>query len=148
MSLRVDAPAEVVWQVLTDLDRWPEVMSGVVRVEQDGEGPLREGTTWRETRRGGGREETQEMTVVAVDEGRSFTAEASAHGTRYASTTRVEPRGDACELSTTFSGEPGTGRARVVATLTRGIALPFVRRALLKDLHDVARDAERSHRAG
>lgn len=70
------APATDVWAVLTDLDRTPEIVSGVEAVERlDGGAGFDVGTRWRETRTMG-RTVTEEMAVTAIDPGRSYTVQA------------------------------------------------------------------------
>ena len=48
----VDAPVERVWAVFTDLAGRPSWLSEVENVEVLTPGPVRESTTWRETRLG------------------------------------------------------------------------------------------------
>ena len=46
----IDAPTDAVWQVLTDLDAAPTVLSGVTKVERLAGSGYTIGTRWRETR--------------------------------------------------------------------------------------------------
>lgn len=137
------SPAEV-WAVMTDIEGSQRTLSGVTAVERlddgDGFGP---GLRWRETRRIGGREASEEIEVTAVDEGRSYTAEAVSGGTRYRSTVSVEPSGSGSTLRMTFGAEVRGGRIRQLAARTMGRAFEgATRKALEQDLADIAAAAE------
>jgi uncharacterized protein YndB with AHSA1/START domain len=73
----VAAPAEVVWRILTDLERWPAWTRSMSKVEPDG--PLAVGMTARVKQP---RLPAVTWTVTDVDQGRSFTWEAAAPGLR------------------------------------------------------------------
>lgn len=73
----VAAPAEVVWQILTDLERWPAWTRSMSKVEPDGR--LAVGMTARVKQP---RVPSVTWTVTEVDPGRSFTWEASTTGLR------------------------------------------------------------------
>ncbi len=61
VTRHVNAPADTVWQVLTDLDNAADTLSGVIRIERlAGEG-YAVGTKWRETRKMMGKEATEDM---------------------------------------------------------------------------------------
>ena len=70
VSQRIEAPAEQVWAVITDLANSPQVISGIDAVEILGGPPeFGVGTRWRETRTMLGKTATEEMEVSAVDPG-------------------------------------------------------------------------------
>lgn len=141
----VDAPVERVWQMSTDIERWPETISGIKSVEVLVDGDFRPGVRWRETRSMFGREETEEMWVTEVDPQRSYTVESDAHGAHYRSTftfTATSPQQTEVEL--TFGGEPQTTVARILAKLTGPLASRSVAKALQQDLDDLAEAAEKA----
>jgi uncharacterized protein YndB with AHSA1/START domain len=87
-TIDVDAPIERVWDVLTDIDRWPEWTASVNRARRLDAGPLRRGSraelaqpklpaaTW---------------TVIGVEPGRSFTWEQRGPGVRTTARHTLEP---------------------------------------------------------
>jgi carbon monoxide dehydrogenase subunit G len=142
----VDAGADRVWDVMTDMDRWPEVVSGIERVERldDGDG-FGVGTRWRETRIMFRKEATEEMEVTAVDPGRSYVAEAASRGTRYRSTLTVEPvTGRSSRLTMTFDAQPRSTVSKMLGATLGKLFEGATRKALEKDLDDVAAAAERA----
>lgn len=141
----VDAPVETVWSLATDLDRWASVASGIERIEVlEGEG-FSEGTRWRETRRMMGREATEEMWLTEVRPGRSYTAEADGPGVRYVSTFAFEAVGpDRSTVTMTFGARPTGAVAKLFLAVAGGLGLRGVRKAILKDLDDLAAAAERA----
>ena len=46
-STEIDAPAARVWEVVTDVDRWPEIVDTVTSVEPLTPGPLATGSRYR-----------------------------------------------------------------------------------------------------
>ncbi|MFP4310541.1 MAG: SRPBCC family protein [Nitriliruptoraceae bacterium] len=143
-SREVAAPAERVWEVVTDIEGSATVLSAVDAVERldDGVG-FEVGTRWRETRTMLGRQATEEMEVTAVDAPRSYTVVAGDAATTYTSTITVEPRGaEGCLLSMTFAGSSSGLVARVLAATVGRAFAGATRRALEQDLDDLAARAE------
>ncbi len=141
----VDAPVAAVWDVLTDLDRAEQTLTGVRRVDRVNGGPYDVGTRWRETRALGGREETQELRVSAVDPMRSTTVEASDRGVDYTTTFTLTPlAADRARLDVAFDAVQGTASSsqRILWTVLGRVGLAFTRRMLERDLADIARAAE------
>ncbi len=140
----IQAPAERVWALATDIPGSAETMSGINRIEMLSEGAFGPGTRWRETRTMFGREATEEMWVGTVDPGRSYTVEAESHGARYRSTftfTAVTPR--QTEVVLEFGAQPQGTVAKVLAKVTGPVASRSVAKALQQDLDDLAAAAER-----
>jgi uncharacterized membrane protein len=140
---QVRAPVERVWELATDLEHSPEILSGVQRVEVLTPPPFGVGTRWRETRTMMGREATEEMWVSAVEPQRSYTVEAESSGVHYVSTFRFEPSADGAELTLEFSGQPKGTATRLLAAVTAPLARRSVSKALGKDLEDLAAAAEK-----
>lgn len=146
VTRRTTAPPDVVWSVATDIEGTVEVLEGVTGVERldggDGFGP---GLRWRETRVLFGREASEELEITAVEEGRSYTAEAESGGTRYHSVLRVEPAETGSLVTMTFGAEQARRRLlgriadRVGATRAMERATS---KALQQDLDDIVAAAE------
>jgi uncharacterized membrane protein len=140
----VAAPVERVWELATDLEGAPRVVSGIESVEVLTPGPFAVGTRWRETRRIFGRSATEEMTVTAVEPHRSYTTEASGPGVRYVSGFAFAPSaGGGTDVTATFGAEPTTTVARVLGALTAPLGRRAIAKALAQDVADIATAAER-----
>jgi carbon monoxide dehydrogenase subunit G len=144
VSQPVAAPASAVWQVITDLPHWSEVVAGIDSVERldtaDGFGV---GTRWRETRTMYGRTATEEMEVTAVEPGRSYTTQARNGSTLYTSVMSVQPRGDSASLlSMTFDAQAGGLLNKTLGAVVGRLMAGNVRKMMQKDLQDIARRAE------
>ncbi|MGM1030384.1 MAG: SRPBCC family protein [Actinomycetota bacterium] len=140
----IAAPPEAVWRVLTDLEAAPEVLSGVARVERLAGVGYTIGTRWRETRTMMGREETEEMEVVGIDEGRSTMIAAEARGMAYRTEFTLEPTTDGTLLRMRFGGSllSPSWVQRAVAKLTAPLGMSMTRKMMQQDLDDIATAAE------
>ncbi|WP_240436799.1 SRPBCC family protein [Streptomyces sporangiiformans] len=140
---RIAAPAGPVWEVLTDLDGMPSVLSGVDRVEVLTEGPFTVGTRWRETRRMFGKRATEEMRVTACEPPSRYVVEAHAQGTRYVSEFALSEEGPgSTTVRMTFTATSSGGVTGLLARLLGGIGAKAVARTITKDLADVAATLE------
>lgn len=140
---QIAASPERVWDLITNIEGWPNTISSIVAVERlDGGAGFGEGTRWRETRRVLKREGTEEMWVSAIDPGHSYTVEAENHGVRYISTFTVVPAAGGSRLVLGFSGH-ATGRQGFLSRFLARLGMKAVRQGLEKDLADIARAAER-----
>jgi uncharacterized protein YndB with AHSA1/START domain len=105
LAIDIDRPPEAVFALLTNVGRLPEWQASSIRAEADG--PVREGSRIRETRRFLGREFRTEMEVTAYDPPHRFdvrsinapipltirhTLEPSGGGTRIAVVGEANPR--------------------------------------------------------
>ncbi len=144
LSRDVGAASERVWNVMTDLERAPEVLSAVDRIERmDDHADFGVGTRWRETRTLFGKQATEELEVTSVQQGRSYTVEADSRGAHYRSTMRVEPLGpDRSRLHLTFGAEPGSLLGRIFSAAIGRLFAGATRKALQGDLDDIAAAAE------
>ncbi|HET7328323.1 MAG TPA: SRPBCC family protein [Nocardioidaceae bacterium] len=132
-----------VWSVATDIDHWPETMSGIDAVEVIAGSGFDVGTRWRETRTMSGKQVTEEMAVTAMEDGRSYTVESGGRGAHYVSVFSFLPAGNgATEIELSFTLQPTSAVARMLDRL----AAPLTRRTLVNglqgDLDDVAAVAE------
>lgn len=128
-ALTVDAPASRVWQVLTDVEHWPELTASMTSVRGlDGPRPAP-----------GARFEVRQprlrravWTVTRLDEGTAFDWESRAPGVRSRGTHLLEPDGSATRLTLTIDQSgvlawpvallAGTMIRRYLALEARGIA--------------------------
>lgn len=141
VETEIAAPRETVYDIVTSIARWPQIMSAIEGVEIVTPGPVRAGTRFRETRRMFGREATEEMTVAELDPPGRFVLTAENHGTRYRADHILEavPRGT--KLTMRFEGTPVTLWARLFAPMGF-LMIGAVRGQLASDLADIKRAAE------
>ena len=143
VSRAIDAPADRVFSVLTDIERLPDSNPDVVAVEFVGDTRRGPGTRFRETRRSGKKEMVTELELVEWDEGRSARFVSDAGGTVWDTTFRVEPRApDACHLTIDMDARPHTWLARIMLPLIRGM----IRRGMTKHLDGLASYCARAAR--
>lgn len=143
----IDAGADAVWRVLTDLEGSEAVLSGVTRIERLAGAGWSIGTRWRETRRAMGGESTEEMEVVGIDEGRSTMVAAEAHGLAYRTEFTLEPSPDDAArtvLRMRFAGSyvSPSWLQRAAGKLTAGLGRSMTRKMMQQDLDDIAVAAE------
>ncbi|WP_082097286.1 SRPBCC family protein [Demequina silvatica] len=140
----IAATVERVWEIITDLDYAAEVIPAIVSLERlAGEG-YEVGVRWRETRKMWGREETEEMEVVASEAPRTTSIHAESRGTRYLTVYTLEPTGSGTRLVCDFSAEtPDPGPAQRIGWFVFGRAgMRATRKALDQDLAHIAAAAE------
>ena len=139
----VDAAPQAVWALITDLDNWQSSISGIKKLERlDAGTAFAVGTRWRETRLMFKKEATEEMEVTALDPGKSYTVEAHHGDTHYTSVLTVSERGAGTALTMTFDTATN-GLLATVLSKTIGKAVEgYTRKALVRDLSDIAAAAE------
>lgn len=134
------APAAV-FAVATDIEKWPQRISGISRVDLLTEGPVAVGTRFRETRTMFGREAAEEMRVEALEPPSKFVLSAASRGSLYRVVHRFTPRGEGTEIEIVFGAEPRTFAARVFSVL--GVLMKgALRKKLQDDIEALARAAE------
>lgn len=139
-AIEIDAPAEEVWAVVSDVRGLPAVLSGMTRLEVDGEdASLRVGLTWTQTRVIRGHSGSETLCVAEVDSGSRYVTEGRSHGFEYVTTWSVLSLGvDKSRLSCTFRGLPRTWFARVMFKMFSGSGDDASRDAMRTDLSDIA----------
>lgn len=143
MSREVSVSPEVLWELVTDLDRAPNVISAVTAVERlDGRTGFEVGTRWQETRMMFGREATEVLEVTEIDPGRSYTVEAESLGARYRSVISVAGTPGGSMITMTFGSEPSGAVSKVLAGTIGKLFEGGTRKALVRDLDDIAVVAE------
>ena len=138
------AEPAAVWRLITDVDRAPQVLSGVVRVERlEGDG-YDVGVSWRETRRVLGKETSEDKRVTSVHAPFSTSVSTESRGARYSTLLRCEPSDLGTTLHLEFSGHAvnPTFAQRIAWALFSKVEMRASREELEQDAHDIAREAE------
>lgn len=144
LTQHIHASPEKVWSVITDIPGSAATLSGVESVQLLTDGPYAEGTRWKETRKMMGRSETMEMWVGQVDPPRSTTVKAAQGGADYSTRFNLAPRDGGTDLTVTFGATvlKPTAATRIMMALFGKIGMAATRKALTRDLAEIAAKAE------
>lgn len=144
LTQHVNASPEKVWAVISDIPGSAATLSGVESIQMVSDGPYGEGTRWKETRSMMGRRETVEMWVSQADPPRSTTVKALQGGADYTSRFTLAERDGGTDLTLIFGAEvlKPTVLSRVMMALFGRIGMSITRKALAKDLAEIAAKAE------
>ena len=141
LETTIMAPIEAVFATMTEIERWPDIISGISDIEVLTAGPMAIGTTFRETRQMYGRTATEEMTVAEFNAPHLFVLTAENHGTFYRAEHVLEPDGENTRMKMSFEGTPVTLFARLLSPL--GLFMKnSVKKMLEADLAELKSAAE------
>jgi uncharacterized protein YndB with AHSA1/START domain len=131
------AEPEIVWRMVTDVDRWPRMLSSLASLDRiEGTG-LAPGARWRETRLILGVTAVVEMTVTDVQEGKSFTLAASADDATIGLTYRIKPSSLGTRLEATVNADgAGVGLSKRLRSVVAGGGAKLAREMIERDLAD------------
>ena len=154
LTQHINASADKVWAVVSDIPGSAATLSAVDSIQMLTEGPYAEGTRWKETRTMMGRSETVELLVTQSEPpspGRaggarhgSTTVKARQGGADYTSRFALAERDGGTDLTLTFGAEVAnpTRLSKIVMAVFGPIGLRITRKALAKDLAEIAAKAE------
>jgi len=118
-TITIDAPADEVWAVLTDVERWPEWTASMQKVERRGGGAFEVGSELRIKQP---RLPALTWDVTGIEPGRSFSWTASSPGVTTSADHRLEPLGTstvAVRIAIRRSGPLAGLVDRLLAGMTR-----------------------------
>ncbi len=140
-SIEIDAPAEEVWVVVGDVERLPGVLTGMTRLDVEGDDPtMRVGLSWTQTRVIRGHSGSETLRVTELEDGARYVTEGGSRGFSYVTTWSVDPIGARRALLTcTFRGIPLTWFARLMMRVFAGSGDSASREAIRTDLQDIAK---------
>jgi uncharacterized protein YndB with AHSA1/START domain len=118
VTVEIAAPAQRVWEVLTDVDLWPEWTRTVTSVKRLDDGPLRSGSRVRIRQP---KVPETEYLVTELDPGRSFTWVAAGPGVRTTArhhVTAMDDGGSRVTLTVEQAGWVGSAMGRFYRGLT------------------------------
>lgn len=151
-ALQVDAPAEVLWKHIVDVDAYPKILSSVVSIERQDRGDLHVGSKWREVRKYRGRSETVvDNFVTSISEdpfsislGNSFSGIALSNSAM-TSTVAVEALDDSsCLMVGSFAYKPAGMIPWLIDFFFRSCIHRDARNRALAELEDYAAAAKAS----
>ncbi|MFE4197237.1 SRPBCC family protein [Paenarthrobacter sp. NPDC056912] len=144
LTQHINATPEKVWAVISDIPGSAGTLSGIDAIQMLSEGPYGEGTRWKETRTMMGRQETVEMWVSQTDPHRSTTIKALQGGADYTSRFTLSERDGGTDLTLTFGADiiNPTAFSKITMALFGKIGMSMTRKALSKDLAEIAAKAE------
>ncbi|TAP41102.1 SRPBCC family protein [Arthrobacter sp. S39] len=144
LTQHIHASPEKVWSVISDIPGSAATLSGIDSIQMLSEGPYGEGTRWKETRTMMGRSETVEMWVAQTDPPRSTTVKALQGGADYTSRFSLAERDGGTDLTLTFGADviKPTALSKITMALFGKIGMSMTRKALAKDLAEIAAKAE------
>lgn len=137
----INAPIDRVFSLFTDFHHLSEHIDGIVRSEVLTDGPVGEGTRFRETRVMFGKEATEEMAVTRFEPEQGYRVEAESHGARYVSDFAFVAQGDTTRVKMDFQVLPQSLFAKLFSFLS-GAMLKSVARVCEQDMRDLKRIAE------
>jgi carbon monoxide dehydrogenase subunit G len=149
LTQHVNAPADTVWGVISDIPGSAATLSGIDSIQMLSDGPYGEGTRWKETRKMMGRSETVEMWVSQAEPPRSTTVKARQGSADYTSRFMLADRDGGTDLTMTFGAElvNPSRMSKLALALFGKLGMSMTRKALAKDLAEIAAKAESLHRA-
>lgn len=144
VSIDIDAPADRVWQVITDIENCESTIRGILKVEilEQPKGNSIKGLKWRETRKFAGKEATEVMWITEAQAPRFYKARAESHGSVYESGMSIDSREGGCRLTMSFEGRPQTFGAKVLWALTGWMAVRPLKKTMAEDLQDIKAASE------
>jgi uncharacterized membrane protein len=138
-AIDIDAPPDIVWSVMSDVEHWPDWTSSVTSVRLAGGGRLAAGSrVWIKQPRF----PPALWKVTVLEPGRSFTWESGAPGMRVYANHSVEPAGDGARATLVLYYQGYIGR--LLARMTRDLTnryLQFEAEGLKKRSEEVSRQA-------
>ena len=139
---QINAPVERVFAVMIDLERWPETIEEITRIEKLTEGPVRNGTQFKETRVMFGKEHTETMTFEDLVPNRGYTLAALSCGVAYESIHTLAPDAGGTQLRMELRSRPVTLGAKVMSPIMGLMMKSTMRKMISKDFDEVARACE------
>lgn len=142
LSTLVAAPPARTFDAFSDLRRAASRLRNVRMLEVLTDGPIGEGTRFRETRTAFGGPSTQECTVAAFRSGEGYTIATRSAGCDHRAAFRFTPAGEGTRVELEVTSTPRSWPARVWAPVVGWMASDTLRAALRQDLEDLGRAAE------
>lgn len=136
LTKQVEGSPEEVFAVFTDLEKAPERISGIVKLELLTDAPVGKGTRFRETRIMFKKEATEEMELCEFDPPRAYTVKCESCGCLYETAFRFTPEGPGTKVEMALNAKPITFFAKLMTPMAK-LMLGSMRKAMDKDLEEL-----------
>ena len=146
-SKHFNVPQDIVWEVMADLENAADRVQAIVKLKILTDGPIGQGTRFRETRIMFKKEATEEMEITAWDPPNSYTTEADGCGCHYTTVITCEGDGDGTKVTMSMSIVPLTTFGKIMGALTGWMMKGVGAKAFAKDLEDLKAFVESSRDA-
>lgn len=132
----IEAPTDKVFEIFVDLPNAQNNIEAITSIEILSDGPVGEGTRWRETRKVFGKEATEEMWITDWRPGSGYTVMCNSCGCAYETDISFIPNGGSTEVVMRICVKPQTFMAKLMSPLGRLFAGTF-RKCMMKDIDDI-----------
>jgi carbon monoxide dehydrogenase subunit G len=134
VSIEVNAPIENVFEVFTELDKAEERIPGITKLEMLSEGPVGEGTKWRETRIMMKKEAVETMWITGFSPPNQYTVEANSHDMLYQTLFEFKETGSNTHVTWSFVGTPQTFGTKIMDPIFGFLFKGMAKKCLMEDL--------------
>ena len=146
MQITVDeffaCPPDRVFAAATDVDGWPAFIDGIDAVERLTDGPVGEGTRFRETRTLFGKSTTEEMTFASFKPGSSYELTGESCGCAFSTVCSLIPEGNGTRLQMVMTSSPQTFTARILGPIMGLMTKGMMVKCLKGDLESMKKHLE------
>ena len=140
VSHHINAPAEQVWDAITDFENAADRISGITRMEMLSDCTAGVGTKWRETRIMMKKQATEVMEITEWDAPNSYVVEAESCGCHYRTVMSVKPTDDGtggCILQMDMHSTPVKFAAKVMMPIMGLMMTGACKKMIKKDFIDI-----------
>ncbi len=141
VTKRIEASPQRVFDIFADIERVPERVSGIKKLEKLTPGPVGVGTRFRETRVMFGKEATEEMYFSAFEPPNRYEVKCESHGAEYRSVYAFRPDGNGTMLEMLFEAKPVSFFAKLMTPLAF-LFMGSMRKCMERDIDDLKKVAE------
>ena len=141
--IQINAPKEKVWEIITNIEKAAEHISGIKSVEvleKPDAGVI--GLKWKEVRVMFGKEAEETMWITEAEENAYYQTRAESHGAIYISKMAVEEQNGVSTLTMSFDGQSQTIGAKIMSALMGWMFKKGTIKAIEQDLADIKAKAE------
>jgi len=143
VQVPIQASKEDIWKVITDIDRAPDRISGIEKVnvlERPEKGLV--GLKWEESRKMFGREARETMWITDAKENAFYETRAENQGAVYTSGMHIVEEGGETWLKMVFASEPTSFLARMLAAVMTPFFKGATQKMMRQDLEDIKKVVE------